>query len=79
MVETEFIVETWDQFYDFTKERPIAYKFLEVTDTLSFYAYMIGSERIAFVYKATSDKDFEMKKELLSKQGFITGYKRAVK
>jgi len=79
MVETEFVVSTWDEFFDFIKERPIAYKFLEVVDHMKFYAYMIGSERIAFVYQSTGEKDFEMKKELLTKQGFVTGYRRAVK
>ena len=79
MVETEFVVSTWEEFFDFIKERPIAYKFLEVTDSLKFYAYMIGSERLAFEYKASNDKDFEKKVELLSKQGFVTGFRRAVK
>ena len=79
MVDKEFVIDDWDQFYEFVKERPIAYKFIEVTNHLSFYAYLLGSERIAYDCKAKDEKDFEMKIKLLKKQGFVSGFTRPVK
>lgn len=79
MVEKEFVIEEWDSFYEFVKERPVAYKFLEIIDQWKFYAYMLGTERIGFLYGSTSEKDFQAKIELLKKQGFVIGYSRAVK
>lgn len=77
MVDSEFVVEDFNEFLDFVKERPGVYRFLEVGPD-SIYAYMLGSERIAY---RTNSKDANKMKEvadLLRKQGFIKGYRKSL-
>ncbi len=77
MTEKEFVVEDFNEFLEFARERSLTYQFVELmADRL--YAYILGSKRVAYIENSKNETDLKKRLETLRKAGFIYGHERTV-
>lgn len=83
MVEMEFVADDFSQFIEFVKnEFHGKYRYLDI-GLNSIYAYVLGApERLSYREEFDDGKnaknDMTTKIEELKKQGFLSGYRKAI-